>query len=292
MKLQNRSAVLLESCTKFAEWQHPAVRHWARFAVNHSTCLCYVLCHSCWFCRRVYTPFEHDGKTSGTGDRLLQSLGNALIVLCLVVIMTIFLVLLYKYRCYKVTIIVIFSYLIFKIFNDHPLTSRWPHMMLVRSKENITGNRAVSVLVLCTIIMLHDGTSSSNWLVDWIGLWSWFSLGLESWEFFVSQYRMKFRDDITILSQNLTVRSLAPLFVVRVGQETNHVTLSFPPVARRLLSWWLVTAEAQVIHTAQHFVHMCNLVDHVQNYDTAAQWYRCAKSLLRYRHVVKSATIS
>ena len=66
-------------------------------------------------------------------------------------------------------------------------------------------------------------------------------LGLESWEFFVSRYRVKFSDDI-VISQS--VRWLRPiLFIVPVGQDTNRISLYFPPLARWLLSKRLITAD-------------------------------------------------
>ncbi|OWF52175.1 presenilin-1-like [Mizuhopecten yessoensis] len=51
----------------------------------------------------IYTPF-HDGDKpdSTTGTKVWQSLANAMILLGVVIVMTIFLLLLYKYRCYKV----------------------------------------------------------------------------------------------------------------------------------------------------------------------------------------------
>jgi presenilin 1 len=49
----------------------------------------------------IYTPFEHDENNKDVGNRLLQSMGNALILLAAVIIMTIFLIVLYKYHCYK-----------------------------------------------------------------------------------------------------------------------------------------------------------------------------------------------
>jgi len=49
----------------------------------------------------IYTPFEHDDVSSDYGSKIWGSLANAFILLGAVIVMTIFLILLYKYRCYK-----------------------------------------------------------------------------------------------------------------------------------------------------------------------------------------------
>lgn len=49
----------------------------------------------------VYTPFHEDGDISKT-EKFGQAVANSLIVIAVILVMTVFLVLLYKYRCYKV----------------------------------------------------------------------------------------------------------------------------------------------------------------------------------------------
>ena len=94
-------------------------------------------------------------------------------------------------------------------------------------------------------------------------------IGLESWEFFVLQYRVKFHDNVVISSRNFTVRSLAlPHPVRRLSRPRYlYVSLSFPPLARRLLLRWLGGCScdgsswpicSSSSRMAQHFVHLCN----------------------------------
>lgn len=69
--------------------------HVYRFSYFNNTCKL--------FFYSVYTPFNENEASSG-GQTFLFALLNAIIVVAIVVVMTVVLVILFKYRCYRVSI--------------------------------------------------------------------------------------------------------------------------------------------------------------------------------------------
>lgn len=51
-----------------------------------------------------YTPFN-ENESSGSGEKLGFALINVIIFLGIVIVMTVVLVILFKYRCYKVSVV-------------------------------------------------------------------------------------------------------------------------------------------------------------------------------------------
>jgi len=146
-----------------------------------------------------------------------------------------------------------------------------------------TRHWSVSLLILCTLIIVLEANLGLKVPPDQIFMTLALALGtiavaskaqilvgLESWEFFVSWYRVKFSDDIVVEFRGPFAGSARPVCRLWVGQETSHVSLSFP-LARRLLSR---NGSSQLVcsmpsYMAQHFVHVCNWSQryHCQCYD-------------------------